>query len=231
MGRLLDDDALQRVRRAMDQEALVESVKNPYGVLRHNPWTRHADLADVLLDPALGRRIAQFVGTDCVVLFQDVLVSKPPGTVDRVEWHQDYAYWPLNAPRGLTLWIAIDDAEVDNGCLHYVPGSHLLGEHAPTDFVLGAAQLEKPELPALSVDEAMAVAAPICAGEALVHHPLTWHMSPPNRSTRPRRAWSISWIHPDVRWDPAHAPHPFNHELEPVAGDTLSGPIFPKVGI
>src|SRR2546423_1120669 len=42
-----------------------------------------------------------------------------------VAWHQDYSYWTRTRPMAhLTCWIGLDDATRDNGCLHYVPGSH-----------------------------------------------------------------------------------------------------------
>lgn len=224
LGRLLDDAALERVRGAMDREARIAAVKNPYGVLRHNPWTRHPALREVLWGAIRG--IPSLIDCDTLILFQDILVSKPPGTTDRVEWHQDFAYWPLSEPLGVTLWVALDDASIDNGCLHYVPGTHVLGERAPTDFVIGAKQDHRADLPRLDVSDDYALPVPISAREALAHHPLVWHMSPANRSTRPRRAWSISLIDPSVRWDPAHAPHPFNHELAPVPGTAVVGALF-----
>jgi ectoine hydroxylase-related dioxygenase (phytanoyl-CoA dioxygenase family) len=231
VGRLLDADTLDRVRTAMDREGTVESVANPYGVIRHNPWTRHSELRETLHSSAITRVIGALLESSEVIPFQDVLVSKPDGTTSRVEWHQDFAYWPLSAPHGLTLWIALDDADVENGCLHYIPGTHILGECQPTDFVIGAVQALRTGLPPLNAPEreSEAVAVALTAGEALVHHPLIWHMSPPNMSGRPRRAWTSSWIHPDVRFDPAHAPHPFTHELGLRLGDAVVGELFPRL--
>jgi ectoine hydroxylase-related dioxygenase (phytanoyl-CoA dioxygenase family) len=42
-----------------------------------------------------------------------------------VIWHQDYSYWTRTTPVDhISCWIGLDDSTIDNGCLHYVPGSH-----------------------------------------------------------------------------------------------------------
>jgi ectoine hydroxylase-related dioxygenase (phytanoyl-CoA dioxygenase family) len=166
---------------------------------------------------------------DEVVLFQDIFIGKPPGTA-AVQWHQDYSYWPLDSWDGLTMWLALDHTDVDNGCLRYIPGTHQLGEKRPADFFVGTAQPVHNNLPPLLAEEraAQAVDAPVTAGSILVHHPLVWHMSPVNRSSRPRHAWSLTWLLPTVCWRPEHAPHPFGHQLQPVAGQPVRGRLFPR---
>ena len=130
------------------------------------------------------------------------------------------------------MWIALDDADVDNGCLHYIPGTHHLGECRPADFIVGTRQPTRTGLPPLEwrARQHLAVAASVAAGELLAHHPLVWHMSPTNVSLRPRRALTLSWILPQVRWDPGHAPHPYNHQLDPAKGARVEGELFPRFG-
>ncbi len=64
-------------------------------------------------------------------------------------------------------------------------------------------------------------------GEILAHHPLVWHMTPPNTSTRQRRAYTINWITPDVVWESSHAPHPFNYYVRMTEGEAIQGEMFP----
>ncbi len=166
------------------------------------------------------------------MLFQDNLVWKRPGAGARIEWHQDYSYWPLSSPAGLTLWIALDAADVADGCIHYLPGTHRLGERAPQDFVAGARQGARPDLEPLDARGREHEAVPVRAapGDAIAHDPLVWHMSPPNRSQRERRALTVSWIEPSNRWAPAHAPHPYNYLLAPREGANVTGELFPVFG-
>jgi 2-oxoglutarate-dependent dioxygenase len=211
----------------MDDSALVAGPSG-YGRIVHDPWRS----SEVLRRPLLSGRLADLARTllgETPVLFQDHLVSKTPGTVDAVKWHQDYSYWPLDSAKGLTMWVALDDATLDNGCLHYLPGSHLQGERQPADFVAGAVLGRTAALPPLVVDESAAIAVPVAAGTVLVHDPLVLHMSHGNGTTLARRAWSISWVTEGARWQPSHAPHPYNYSLQPVSGAALCTERFPRV--
>ena len=200
-----------------------------YGILRHNLWREVPAFQAALEAGELARLAAALLGVPEVTLFQDNLIWKPPGTTTGVQWHQDYAYWPLSAPAGVTFWLALDDADEDNGCLRYIPGTHRAGELQPTNFTTPGAASWRQDLPPLEAERRAgeAVSARLAAGGLLAHHPLTWHMSGPNPSDRHRRAWSLTWIDPAVvRWDPAHAPHPDNYWLRPVPGAAVEGPTF-----
>lgn len=203
---------------------------NEYGILQFNLHQQLSCFQDVLSKKALGALAAAVLGVESVTLFQDNLIWKPPGTTGRVQWHQDYAYWPLSAPSGLTMWLALDDVTEEMGCLHYIPGSHAEGEKQPTNFISPGSPSWRQDLPPLEwpTQEHRAVVAPLQRGHLLVHHPLSWHMSPGNTTARHRRAWSLTFITDDVRWDPEHAPHPFNHFQSPVSGSAVEGPLFPR---
>lgn len=227
LGVVLEPAQVAALNEELDGRALPTCE---YGVLANQAWRWHRGFEALIRAGELARWARALLGTPEVVLFQDNLVWKPPGTRTPLEWHQDFSYWPLAAPAGLTFWLALDDADPENGCLHYLPGTHLEGERQPADFVRGVGQPAIPGLPPLDWErrQHQAVAAPARAGELWVHHPLTWHMSPLNCSSRQRRAWSLTWIAGDLRWDPGHAPHPFNYELGPRRGEAVQGSAFPR---
>jgi len=114
--------------------------------------------------------------------FQEMALVKPPFIGSEKPWHQDGAYFlvmPLDATLG--VWIALDDAGVENGCMHVIPGAHREGavrHHHGVDCEID------PVL--LNVDRAVAV--PIPAGGAMFFHGLLPHETPPNRSLEQRRA-------------------------------------------
>ena len=60
-----------------------------------------------------------------VRFWHDQLFCKPPRHGGVVAWHQDYSYWTRTLPMAhLTCFIALDDTDLENGCLHHVPGTH-----------------------------------------------------------------------------------------------------------
>ncbi len=68
--------------------------------------------------------IKPLLGED-ILLWYSVLFVKAPQTTEYVPWHQDATYWALNKNEGLTLWLALSDVNPENGCVEYIPGSHL----------------------------------------------------------------------------------------------------------
>lgn len=108
------------------------------------------------------------------------VMFKPPGGSAK-PWHQDAAYWRDYDPNQITIWIAIDDASLENGCVWAVPGSHKLG-HIP--HVRAELQVEESR-----IDLNKAVPVPVPAGGLLIFHSLVLHMSQKNESDKTR--WAI----------------------------------------
>ena len=116
--------------------------------------------------------------------------NKPPGTEHATPPHQDNFYFCLKPPQVLTIWVALDKVDEENGCLRYVRGSHLRGvrEHRKTrtlGFSQGIADFG-------DADMAQEVAIHALPGDALIHHGNTIHRANPNRSTtRHRRSFAM----------------------------------------
>lgn len=226
----LPADTLQALCGALEAwSADTAATASSYGILRHNLWREVPLFREVLEGPSgrgLARLAADLLAVSAVTLFQDNLIWKPPGTSAGVQWHQDYAYWPLSAPCGVTFWLALDDADEANGCLRYIPGTHREGERQPTNFTAPGAAPWRQDLPPLDTARRTSESRPLLAGGLLAHHPLTWHMSGGNPSLRHRRAWSLTWVTDAARWAPDHAPHPYNHWLAPTPGAPVAGESF-----
>jgi ectoine hydroxylase-related dioxygenase (phytanoyl-CoA dioxygenase family) len=91
----------------------------------------------------------------------------------------------------LTCWIGLDDATRDNGCLHYVPGSHRW-ELLPITGLAGDMDAVQKVLTPEQKAAFQPIAIELKAGEASFHHPLMMHGSYENRTDRPRRAMVIN---------------------------------------
>ncbi|MCA9218192.1 MAG: phytanoyl-CoA dioxygenase family protein [Planctomycetales bacterium] len=113
--------------------------------------------------------------------------NKLPVIGDATPPHQDGFYFHLQPCEALTIWLALDDADEHNGCIHYVRGSHRRGmrNHNRTQtvgFSHGIADYGTDD------DVQNEVAACVSPGDAIVHHAMTIHRADPNTSSRTRRA-------------------------------------------
>lgn len=172
-----------------------ESV-DPNTVLFHalGAWRLRPGFHDALWNPAFTIPASQLLGGS-VRFWHDQLFCKPARHGGVVSWHQDYSYWTRTKPMAhLTCWIGLDDATVDNGCIHYVPGSQtwdllpitgLAGDMTAIRNVLSDDQWDQFNNP---------VAVELKAGECVFHHPLTVHGSFENRTDRPRRAMVLNVV-------------------------------------
>lgn len=136
----------------------------------------------------------QLCGEDLVVDY-DQLLAKPPNKPDAMfHWHQDLGYWPVTKdPRTASFWLAIDNSRVENGCLQFVPGSHLepkLRTHEP----LHGDRDKSHTMAATLTDADTPLAVEIDRGDVTVHHERTVHGSAGNMSNSSwRRAWVLSY--------------------------------------
>lgn len=136
--------------------------------------------------------VESLIGTD-PILFQEMALVKPPFVGREKPWHQDNAYFSV-APldRVMGVWLALDDATVENGCMHVIPGGHLSGgfrHHHGMDCEID------PEL--LPTSEVVPV--PVPAGGALFFVGMLPHETPPNRSAQRRRALQFHFRGADTK--------------------------------
>jgi phytanoyl-CoA hydroxylase len=134
--------------------------------------------------------IAQALVGEPVRADQPEWFNKPPATNHVTPPHQDNYYFCLSPANVVTIWVALDDVDAENGCLRYVAGSHLAGfrKHSKSK-VLGFSQ---------GIDDyshedfVREVAVPLRAGDAVAHHGMTIHRADANLSSqRHRRSLAI----------------------------------------
>jgi len=117
-----------------------------------------------------------------------------------VAWHQDITYWGLEPPIAHTAWIAIDDADVENGCMRFIPGSHKNGiaTHDKSQREGNLLSINQ-EIPDEFVNDEKAIDVILKAGQMSVHDGQLFHASNPNRSNRRRCALTVRYIPPHVK--------------------------------
>jgi hypothetical protein len=77
-------------------------------------YARHPGILDV---------VSQLIGGD-IILWGSQVFCKPAATGKAIPWHQDGQYWPIRPIATCSVWIALDDARPENGCMRFIPGSH-----------------------------------------------------------------------------------------------------------
>ena len=143
-------------------------------------------LASVLLeDKVIGKNLEYF--------------NKPPRIGKPTPPHQDAYYFMLNPPVAITMWLALEDADEENGCVRYIKGSHLTGmrKHGRTKtlgFSQGIVDYNEE-------DFARETAFPAKPGDLLIHHAMTIHRADGNTSNRSRRALGFIYFGESARED------------------------------
>jgi len=212
--RVLDGAALDAVREAVERlragtsphAGLLYEVEEDYfkDPARHafhclGGWLVEPALHDLAFHPAATVPAAQLLDLDRLRFWHDQVFYKPPRHPGVVAWHQDFSYWTRTLPmRHVTINVVLDDTSLENGCLHYVPGSHRWPLLAPVSF---GEDMEafRDFLPEELRESFRPVPVPLEAGEASFHHPLTVHGSYGNPSPGPRRAAVLNYMAPDTR--------------------------------
>jgi len=245
-GRVLSDDQVEELRaetlRVIAQKD-DQSVKQP--VLCHNMskaesplwqivniWmASDAFLKHALANPIVCEEVAQLHdGAESLRIWHDQIQYKPAGQGGVNMWHQDSPYWGILTPKHaqVTAWVALDDVDVDNGCMSMVPGSHLWGNH------IGFLQSQKSfdDMRSMTEFEGHKIEVkyvPVKKGHVHYHHSMTWHGSHANTSQRPRRAVALHYMTNETRYV-AGGNHTMKQFVKDVKdGEVLTGDAFPTV--
>ncbi len=174
LPKLPSDAAFYEVQGRDETIMRLQSLEDYEGYFRELFFSdRFVKLAELLLDDkAVPKNLQWF--------------NKPPRVGKVTPPHQDGFYFMLEPNEALTMWLALDRVDEENGCLRYVPGSHRqdIRPHRASN-VLGFSQGITDFGEADEAAEGSVCAEP---GDLIVHHSMTIHRADPNSSERPRRA-------------------------------------------
>ncbi|GAB4454021.1 MAG: hypothetical protein OHK0029_07990 [Armatimonadaceae bacterium] len=143
--------------------------------------------------PALQTVLEKLIG-EPVHLIQDMALLKPPHIGTEKPWHQDGAYFGWRPPEKIIgVWIALDEATAENGCMHVIPGTHRAGPVPHTHD-------RDCQIPDDRVKVAEDVLVPLKPGGALFFSSLLHHGTPPNNS--PHRRWALQYHYAATSCEP-----------------------------
>jgi len=162
-------------------------------------------LYEIVMNPRIHDLVEGLLGPDFFIWASSFFI-KPPRSKETVGWHQDAYYWPMAPHNTVTVWLAFDDVDDENGAMRIIPGSHRHGllQHkrsTQTDSVLTL------ELETGTFREDAAVALHLKAGEISIHDDRAVHGSPANPSARRRAGLTIRYSGTNVKNDMAVNPN------------------------
>jgi hypothetical protein len=144
-------------------------------------------------NPQILDLVEQLIGPD-IILWGSQVFCKPALSGKAIPWHQDGQYWPIKPRATCSVWIAIDAATPENGCMRYIPGSHASAAvythraSGRADVVLD--QEVEPEL----FDASNARDDILDVGQFSLHDVYLIHGSDANRSAKRRAAFVIRYM-------------------------------------
>lgn len=142
--------------------------------------------------PLFRQIMQQLIGPE-VSIFRAMFMNKPATRGTILPWHQDIGTgWGLDANPIVTIWTALDEATIANGCMQVIPGSHHLG-------VLSDHHFPSSEQQAQYAREEKSLFLEAEPGEALLLHNYLLHRSGVNQTNRPRRAFSVCYMDATTR--------------------------------
>jgi phytanoyl-CoA hydroxylase len=187
------DGELSESPEAREQQAYYDRVFTQ----RVNLWQTNDEVRDLMLDPALGRVPTELAAVGGVRIWHDQALVKGP-YANPTAFHLDVPYWSFTSADAITIWVALDDATLENGCLYYVPGSHKAQKFDNVGIgpSIGALFEVYPEW-----REVAAQPCPVRAGAALFHNGLTFHGAGANMTPGRRRAMTCAYMPDGCRFN------------------------------
>lgn len=201
----LTPEELERWRTAVDaaidargqerilgrQEKLADDAYyNNVFIQRVNLWMDNEPIRNLILDSRIGRMAARLAGVDGVRIWHDQALVKQPWA-NPTGWHLDNPYWSFHSRDAITIWVALDDATLENGCLWFLPGTHKSATFDNVGIGPNIGDLFKvyPQWRAIK-----AVPAPMKAGSCSFHNALLAHGAGPNFTPGWRRAMTCAYM-------------------------------------
>lgn len=150
------------------------------------------------LNPAVLAAVARAMEADELVLAMSHLIVKPPFDGKAVAWHQDITYWPsVTGSEVCTVWLAVDDVDTGNACVHFIPRSHAERERLEK-LATDGSDLLQVRVAVTPEQEASAVPCILRCGQYSIHDSFAIHGSGVNTSARRRAGYTMRYANPKV---------------------------------
>jgi chlorinating enzyme len=193
-GQLFTPEELADLRRYID--FLIETL--PKGKRPEHldvPHFEHPYLLRFLTDPKVLDAVEAIIGPD-ITLWSSHFISKPGGDGLPVSWHTDADYWKgrIDPVEVVTVWLAVDRSNRENGCMRVIPRSHLDRRERKYRDLQPGTNVFKNTMDESELDESRAVHLELEPGECSFHDAWTIHGSLPNHSPHRRCGYTMRYM-------------------------------------
>lgn len=155
-----------------------------------NLWQTSEGVKKLILDPRIGKLATELSGADGIRVWHDQALIKRPWA-NPTSWHLDTPFWSFSDRRALSIWIALDDVTLENGCMFFIPGSHKQTTFQTTSIGKNMGEIfdQYPQF-----KQAKSVPAVMKAGSCSFHNGLTIHGAHANMTAGFRRAMTCAFM-------------------------------------
>jgi len=147
-------------------------------------------MRQLMLDERLGKMAADLAGVEGIRIWHDQALIKE-AWANPTAWHLDNPYWSFSSRNAISLWVALDDATLSNGCLYFMPGTHREATFENSGITQEIADLFRvyPQW-----QDRSTLAAPMKAGDCSFHNGLLAHGAGANMTPGRRRAMTCAYM-------------------------------------
>ncbi|QGQ94104.1 phytanoyl-CoA dioxygenase family protein [Paenibacillus psychroresistens] len=238
MDNLLSTQELEELREYMAEVMEAEGGHSTqtdkkggtyYRVLNQkvNTWRDHGGMGKYSFHPRFAEIARCLTGAKGIRFFHDHALLKMPGDSKPTPWHQDLVFWPMNETGALSIWIALDDVDENNGCMMFVPKSHTAGKLTPINLVDPTDINEY--VKGTEIAQQQPVKVPMKAGSCTFHDGLTFHYAHANVTEKPRRALAIIYMPDGTTY--SGVSHLITDNLDLKENEPIRGRMFPLLAV
>ena len=137
--------------------------------------------------------VESVIGPD-IILWSSGVFCKKPNVGLEVPWHQDGHFWPIRPLATCTVWIAVDDATKENGCMRYLPGSHKEKQLFKHHYSDSKSLVLNQEILNSEIDELKVKDDLLERGQMSLHDVYLVHGSNRNQSDKRRAGYAIRYM-------------------------------------
>ena len=198
---VIEEPQVSRYRQSFDDlEARVGKETAQIGLIDHHFEEKF--IWEIATHPTILDTIEALIGPNVLLLATHFFNKYGEGDDAEVfvAWHQDVTFWGLEPPMAITAWYAVDDSDVENGCMRVIPSTHVPGvvEHGKAQQAGNLLSINQ-EVHLTPEQAASAVDLPLRAGQISIHDGTLIHGSLPNCSERRRCGLTLRYIPTWVR--------------------------------